>query len=566
MVKDTVVTDHEQDKDQRNIRWQEIDWKTVTQTVSQLQSRIVKAEKEGDSGKAQRLRSLLLHSFSARLVSVRRVVSNRGKRTPGIDGVVWNTPRAKMQAALNLCRKGYRAYPLRRIYIPKAGSQKGRALGIPTMKDRALQALYALALDPIAEIYADMNSYGFRKLRGTADAMAQCFNVFSSKYCPTWIWKVDIKGFYDNLDKDWLLEHIPMDRELLREWLEVGYIEKGKRYETEAGTPQGSIISPVISNMALDGLERLLKQQFGHCNSKLRRRYKVHFIRYADDFIITGISQEVLEQEVKPLVVRFLAERGWELSERKSRIIYRIDEGFDFLGFNIRKYKGKLLTKPSKTSITKIKRKIDDIIKANLSVSATRLIVLLNPVIRGWTNHFKHVVSKRIFNELQDYIRKRLWHWARRRHPKKSGRWVKNKYFTTVGGNHWVFSDRQGKTICNPAKVPIIRHVKIQQGCNPYDRDWEEYVEQRVQRLAKETMSRKAISLWMRQKGICPGCKGDLDGECQHIHHRVYRCHGGKDTLDNLWLMHDVCHRQLHAHFNETTDAGDLVEGSLMKA
>jgi RNA-directed DNA polymerase len=261
-----------------------------------------------------------------------------------------------------------------------------------------------------------------------------------------------------------------------------------------------------------------------------------------------------------------LKERGLELSEKKSRIIYRIDEGFDFLGFNIRKYNEKLLTKPSKTSMKNIKRTIDDIIKANPSVSATRVIVLLNPVIRGWANYFKHVVSKKSFNELQDYIWKRLWHWARRRHPKKPGRWVQEKYFTTVGGNHWVFTDRQGTTIFNPAKVPIIRHVKIRQDCNPYDWDWEEYVEQRVQRLAKETISRKAVSLWMRQKGVCPWCKGDLDVEHHHIHHIVYKCHGGKDRLDNLWLMHDVCHRQLHARSNDKTDAGDLVEKSLMKA
>lgn len=559
MLKDTV-----QDKGQGNIGWQEIDWKQVTQTVRQLQSRIVKAEKEGKTDKAQRLRSLLLHSLSAKLLAVRQVVSNRGKRTPGIDGVVWNTPQAKIQAALNLVRKGYRAYPLRRVYIPKA-NEKRRALGIPTMKDRALQALYVMALDPIAELYADVNSYGFRKLRGTADAIAQCFNVFSNWYGPGWIWKVDIKGFYDNIDKEWLLEQIPMDKELLQQWLDAGYLEDGEWHETEAGTPQGGIISPIIANMTLDGLERLLERHFGGRYSTLRRRYKVHFIRYADDFIITGMTQDALEEEVKPLVIEFLKERGLELSESKSRIIH-INDGFDFLGFNIRKYDGKLLIKPSQTSIKNIMRKIHDIISKNTSVSATRLIVLLNPVIRGWTNYFKHGVSKKVFDVLQDYIWKRLWIWACRRHPKKKGTWVKKKYFTQVAGNNWVFTDGKGKTIFNPAKVPIKRHTKIREGCNPYDRDWEEYVELRWKRLADWRLTRKTFTLWKRQDGKCPWCKGELETENLHIHHKVYRCHGGDDTLDNLMFMHDVCHRQLHTQSKDEAETGGLVERPLMKA
>jgi RNA-directed DNA polymerase len=238
MLQDTV-----RDKDQGSLRWQEIDWKHATYTVRQLQSRIVKAEKEGNSAKAQRLRSLLLHSLSAKLLAVRQVVSNHGKRTPGVDGVVWNTPQAKMQAALHLARKHYRAYPLRRVYIPKANGTL-RALGIPTMKDRALQALYALALDPIAELFADINSYGFRKLRGAADALEQGFNIFANRYCPHWIWKVDIKGFYDNVSQDWILEHIPMDNDLLQQWLEAGYIENGTWHHTGAGLRKGLSFHP----------------------------------------------------------------------------------------------------------------------------------------------------------------------------------------------------------------------------------------------------------------------------------------------------------------------------------
>lgn len=266
----------------------------------------------------------------------------------------------------------------------------------------------------------------------------------------------------------------------------------------------------------------------------------------------------MLDEKFKPVVVTFLQERGLEVSAQKSQIVH-IDEGFDFLGVTIRKYAGKLLMKPSKTSIRNIKRKIADIITQNLSVSATQLIVLLNPVIRGWTNVFKHVASKKVFDALQDYLWKRLWHWARRRHPKKTERWMKQKYFTQVAGNHWVFTDRKGKTIFNPAKVPIIRHVKIREGCTPYEREWEEYVEQRRSRLARETMTRKVLTLWIRQKGICPWCKGELGDEFDtfQLHHQVFTCHGGQDTLDNLQLIHDVCHKQLHAHSNDETEAGD---------
>jgi RNA-directed DNA polymerase len=282
-------------------------------------------------------------------------------------------------------------------------------------------------------------------------------------------------------------------------------------------------------------------------------------VRYADDFITSGSSKEMLEEEVKPVVVAFLKERGLELSEHKSHIV-SLNEGFDFLGFTIRKYAGKLLTKPSHTSITSIRRKIHDMISTNLSVSATRLLVLLNPVIRGWANHFKHGVSKKVFDALSHYTWQRLWNWARRKHPSKNARWVRRKYFTQVAGNHWVFTDGKGKTIFNPSKVPIRRHVKIRAGCNPYDREWEEYVEQRWRQLARNVMTRKVVTLWMRQEGKCPWCKGALDLDNLHIHHIVFICNGGDNTLMNLQLVHDVCHRQIHAHSNDKTEAGGFAE------
>ena len=409
--------------------WYAIDWQARHRNVRRLQVRIVKAVKEGRWGKVRALQRLLTHSFSGKVFAVRRVTENQGKKTPGVDREIWDTPEKKIQATRELKRRGYQPQPLRRVYIPKSDGVTMRPLGIPTMKDRAQQALYLLALDPVVETTADNNSYGFRQQRSCADAMEQCFKTLSRPN-PQWILEGDIKSCFDRISHDWLLAHVSMDRAILQKWLKAGYMDKHVFHETTDGTPQGGIISPALANCALDGLERLLKEKFPARKLLPSLRGKlscVHFIRYADDFIITGRTKELLEEQVKPLVEQFLQLRGLELSPKKT-VITHVEQGFDFLGQNVRKYpKGKLLIKPSKKNVKIFLDGIRKIIKAGLGLSAAELIDWLNPKIRGWANYHRHVVSKRDFQRVDHVIFIRLWQWARRRHPEKSLGWLKQK-------------------------------------------------------------------------------------------------------------------------------------------
>jgi RNA-directed DNA polymerase len=316
--------------------WHTIDWYAVHRTVRRLQARIVKAVQAGRWGKVRALQHLLTHSFSGKALAVQRVTNNDGRKTPGVDGRVWDTPEKKARALRELRQRGYRARPLWRVYIPKNdGTHRQRPLSIPTMYDRAMQALYLLALDPIAETLGDPNSYGFRTQRSTADAIEQCFNVFARKHAPQWILEGDIRACFDGISHDWLVAHIPMETAMLRKWLKAGFMAKHVLSPTETGVPQGGIASPVIANLALDGLEKLLKAHYPP-HTKRAQRAKVNLVRYADDCIMTGSSPELLEHEVKLLVVQFLGERGLELSPTKTHLT-SIEDGFDFLGQHLRK-------------------------------------------------------------------------------------------------------------------------------------------------------------------------------------------------------------------------------------
>lgn len=314
--------------------WNQLNWCQINKNVRRLQMRIVEAQKQSKYGKVKALQYLLTRSFSGKAMAVRKVTENKGKHTPGIDGEVWRTSKKKSYAVKNLKQRGYHPKPLRRIYINKSNG-KLRPLGIPTMKDRAMQALYLLALDPVSETTADTNSFGFRKKRSTADAIAQCFIMLSQKKAAQWIFEADIKSCFDKINHDWMLAKIPMEKALLQKWLKTGYVDKHVWHATEEGTPQGSIISPVLANMTLDTLQQKLKDRFCKASSNIS---KIHLVRYCDDFIVTGTSKDILELQVKPLIEEFLKERGLTLSEEKTKIVH-IDEGFDFLGCNFRKYK-----------------------------------------------------------------------------------------------------------------------------------------------------------------------------------------------------------------------------------
>ncbi|MDG5822959.1 group II intron reverse transcriptase/maturase [Xylella fastidiosa] len=408
--------------------WHCIDWANCHREVRRLQTRIVKATQEGRWGKVKALQWLLTHSFSGKALAVRRVTENQGKKTPGVDKVVWGTPEKKENAVDELRRHGHKARPLRRVYIPKSNG-KLRPLGIPTMRDRAMQALHLLSLLPVSETQADGCSYGFRPERSVADAVDRCFRALNGQHSSQWILEADIKGCFDHISHDWLLGNVPMDKRMLEMWLKCGFMEAGAWSETEAGTPQGGIISPTLANMALDGLEQLLEQSF---RSRMRDRQitnpKVNLVRYADDFVITGDSEKLLIKEVKPLVERFLADRGLTLSAEKTRVTH-IDEGFDFLGQNVRKYKGKLLIKPSAASLKNCADKIRAIVRSNKAANQASLIHLLNPVIQGWANFHRHIVAKKTFKSLDDHVWRALWKWALRRHPAKGKKWIRHRYF-----------------------------------------------------------------------------------------------------------------------------------------
>ena len=431
--------------------------------MRRLQARIAKAMEEGRRGKAHALRRILTRSLGAACWAVRRVTTNKGKRTPGMDGVVWSTPKAKQEAIAATQRGPYRPLPLRRVYLPKPNGKK-RPLGIPCMKDRAKQAVHALALDPIAECLADPNSYGFRRERSTADAIEQCFKVLAWRRAARWVLEGDITACYDRISHEWLDKHVPMDKGILRKWLKSGYVERKTFHATEEGAPQGGIISPVLCNLTLDGLERLLKERFKH--------RKVNMVRYADDFIVTGESKELLRDEVKPVIEAFLADRGLELSAEKTRIVH-IEEGFDFLGQHVRKYNGKLIIKPARKAVKGLLAKVGGILKRNVSSKPAEVIRQLNPVIRGWANYHRHVCSKDTFSHVDCQIWRQVWRWAKRRHPNKGLRWLKARYFPAQATRQWVFTgvneDGREVHLVNAAATPIQRHVKVRGTANPYD-------------------------------------------------------------------------------------------------
>jgi RNA-directed DNA polymerase len=534
------------------VAWHTINWYAVHRTVRRLQARIVKAVQAGRWGKVRALQHLLTHSFSGKALAVRRVTENDGRQTPGVDGILWDTPAKKIRALEELRQRDYRAQPLRRIYIPKTGStNRWRPLSIPTMHDRAMQALYLLTLDPIAETLGDPNSYGFRKERAPADAMEQCFNVLARRHAPQWILEGDIRACFDEFSHAWLRAHIPMERAILQKWLKAGFMDKHVLSPTEMGVPQGGICSPVIANLALDGLEKVVRA-YASLPSQRAQRAKVNVVRFADDFIITGSSYELLEQEIKPLVEQFLRERGLELSPEKTRITH-IEDGFDFLGQHVRKYAGKLLIKPARKNVKAFLGKIRKSVKANKQATTANLIAQLNPVIRGWANYHRHVASKVTFYHVDTAIFKMVWSWAKRRHPTKAKGWVAQKYFRARHGRRWIFFGQHADhelELFRAGDVPIQRHVKIRGAANPYDPQWEVYFEERLRvKMAHDLKGRRQLLyLWKQQDGLCPRCHQKITRLTGwHNHHTIWRTYGGSDTADNRVLLHPNCHRQVHS-------------------
>ena len=541
--------------------WFAIDWPSVYRNVRRLQVRIVKARKENRWNKVKALQRLLTHSYSGKVLAVRRVTENNGKRTPGVDRIIWKTPEDKIKAVRDLRRREYHPQPLRRVYIPKkSDSTAKRPLGIPTMKDRAMQALHLLALDPVVETTADKNSYGFRQQRSCADAIAQCFTTLSHAPNTQWILEGDIKACFDQISHDWLLAHVPMDRTILQKWLKSGYMDKHVLHETTEGTPQGGIISPALANFALDGLERLLRKKFPE-GTRLKslggKSASVNFIRYADDFVITSKSKEILEGKVQPVVEQFLQQRGLALSPKKT-VITHVEKGFDFLGQNVRRYpNGKLLIKPSKKNLKTFLDGIRQTIRNARGMSAADLIDLLNPKIRGWANYHRHVVSSRIFSSVDRSIFYSLWQWVRGRHQKKPSHWLKKKYFEQRGTRDWCFfgetCDDQGQLhkvwLYHARSTPIRRHVKVKGEANPYDPAFETYFEEREGSHMRETFrgTRTLRYIWNEQRGLCTVCKLPITRTTGwRLHHCVPLVQGGSKSAENRVLLHPECHDTVH--------------------
>ncbi len=533
--------------------WENIDFKQAKIYVKKLQMRIVKAQKEKKYGKVKSLQWILTHSFYAKALAIKRVTENKGKNTAGVDNELWLTPESKFKAIKKLKRNGYNPQPLRRVYIPKSNG-KMRPLSIPTMTDRAMQALYKLALEPVAETTADINSYGFRPERSAHDAISQCFILLGIPSGAKWVLEGDIKGCFDNISHEWILNNIPMDKEILNKFLKSGFIETGRLFPTEQGTPQGGVISPVICNMVLDGIEKILKAKF-YTTTRNHKSYspKVNFVRYADDFIITGESKEILEEKVLPIVKEFMIERGLTLSEEKT-VITHIDDGFDFLGFNVRKYNGKLLIKPSKKNIKSFLDKIRKIVEENPTIKQETLIQMLNPIIRGWTEYHKYTVSKVAFSKVDHEIFLILWRWIKRRHPKKGKHWMVKKYFHTVGNRLWTFSvlrkdkafngnEQMYTRLLCAADTKITRFVKVKSEANPYDEEWQTYFEERkTDKMLRSLKGRRILTyLFKSQKGICPICSEKITVETDFKVHEIT-----ENNRTVKFMLHPECHRKLH--------------------
>lgn len=440
--------------------------------------------------------------------------------------------------------KGYRPKALKRIRIPKKKKGQMRPLSIPVMEDRARQALYMLALQPIAETFADYNSYGFRNKRRCADAIDQIFKVLRLKGSSQWILECDIKGFFDNIDFDWILDNIPLNIKVLQKWLNCGFIEEGKLSPTTEGVPQGGIISPVIGNMVLDGLEAIV------CgNTNFKRKNGINFVRYADDFIVTAKNRQVLEDIIIPKINAFLKPRGVMLSEQKTKVTH-ISEGFNFLGQTIRKYQqkdgklGKIQIEPSKESIQSIKEKVKSICKSSGQLTQAALIGRLNPVLRGWGNYHRHVNCGKAFSDINSYVWFRLMRWAKRRHPEKSGRWIHKRYFCESNGSTWSFKDKvTGKRLIRlTSDIRTYRHIKIIGEANPFDPEWDGYFHNREILIKNKSVSHYIGKVLKQQGGTCPHCQQLIQDEDNHHLHYI---DGDKTNrrIDNVLMLHKTCRK-----------------------
>lgn len=539
---------------QHTENWKTLPWKQIRRNVYRLQQRIYRATRRGDWKRVHSLQRLLLRSWSARCLAIRQVAQdNRGKRTPGVDGVASLTPRERMALTKTLRdRSSWTADPIRRIYIPKPGRTEKRGLGIPTMRNRAVQVLVKQALEPEWEARFEPNSYGFRPGRSTHDAIEAIFKFISLK--PKYVLDADIEKCFDRINHTALLVKLntiePVER-LVRAWLKAGIVDQGEMIFPEAGTPQGGPISPLLANVALHGLEETLTQA-------TPKGCKIGVIRYADDLVILHPDLETLIK-LKECAEVWLAEMGLRLKPSKTRITHTLEQhegqvGFDFLGFNVRQYRvGKHRTRtyrgqpgfktfirPSKTAIKRHLHKIKGIIRQYRGGPQAALIAALNPVIRGWSGYYRTCVAKRVFGRIDNQVYIKLRKWAYHRHRNKTRTWQYRRYWRKQQKGRR-FSDGRIK-LARHEDMVIVRHIKVRGDKSPYDGDWLYW----GLRLGRDpTKPRRVIRLLEREKGRCVWCGLRFKTEdVMEVHH--WDGNRNNNWYANLSLLHGHCHDQLH--------------------
>ena len=541
------------------VEWKNLNWQKLERVTFKLQKRIFQASERGDVKAVRKLQKTLIRSWSAKCIAVRRVTQdNQGKNTAGVDGVKTLTPRRRIALANNLKITG-KSKPARRVMIPKPGTDEKRPLGIPTIHDRALQALVKLTLEPEWEAKFEPNSYGFRPGRSCHDAIGAIFASISLK--AKYVLDADIAKCFDRINHEALLRKVntyPTMRRQIKSWLKAGVVDQGELFLTNEGTPQGGVISPLLSNIALHGMEERVKQYAETLKGrKERNRYALSLIRYADDFVIMHEDINVV-LTCQKIIVDWLSDIGLELKPSKTKITHTYSEfegnvGFEFLGFHIQQhkvgnYRGAKCSKgtplgfntliiPSKTKVKAHLDKIADVIDTHKTAPQAALISRLNPIIRGWSNYYSTVVSKGTFSKVDYLMWEKLRAWARRR---VKGSINKDKYWRTVGDRNWCFSTEDGIKLAEHQATPIVRHVKVKGEASPYNGDWIYWSKRRGE--YPDTPSRVA-KLLKGQKGKCTHCGLYFTStDMVEVDHDQPKSLGGKDTYDNLRLLHKHCH------------------------